>query len=337
MRRTGCRREVRVVGPSLFKTRPVNQIVLSALLPVMALIGVGLLAGRAHWLGPAAVRRLSGMTFLFLTPVLLFRAMSRVHVEQLDLLPALVYSVALALAFGGVVALHGVSRRGAVLALAATYGNSVMIGIPLISLAWGEAGLVTLFTLIPTHSLLLLTSATVLLEFAAAREQAVRTPQLAGRLWVVGLHALRKALLHPVPLPIIAGLVFAQTDLVIPAWLDVTMFWIGKAFGPVALFLVGVSLAGSAIGTHLRAALLLTGIKNLLMPVLAGLLGWLSGMTGLPLAVMIVTAGLPAGANAYLFSQRYGVEQAATTAGVAVSTALSALSVSLLLLVLNGA
>jgi malonate transporter and related proteins len=65
---------------------------------------------------------------------------------------------------------------------------------------------------------------------------------------------------------------------------------------------------------------------------LAGALGWAFGMTGLPLAVMVVTAGLPVGANAFLFSQRYGVEQETVTAGVAVSTAVTALTVSLILL-----
>ena len=81
--------------------------------------------------------------------------------------PAAVYTLALVLVFAGMLRRHGLSQRGAVLALAATYGNAVMIGIPLVSLAWGEAGLVTLFTLIPIHSLVLLTTATVVLEFAA--------------------------------------------------------------------------------------------------------------------------------------------------------------------------
>jgi len=313
-----------------------NHVVLSALLPVMAMILLGLGAGRARWLGPEAVRRLSTLAFMVLTPVLLFRAMSRVHVEQLDLRPALVYTLALALVFAAVLRQHGLSRRAAVLALAATYGNAVMIGIPLIALAWGEAGLVTLFTLIPIHSLLLLTTATVVLEFAAAREQAAASPDAAARLWMVGLHAMRKALIHPVPLPIIAGLLFAQTGLAIPPWLDAPMLWLGKAFGPLALFLVGVSLAASFIGKNLRGALMMTGVKNLLVPALAGALGWLFGMSGLPLAVMIVTAALPVGANAFMFSQRYAVAQETITASVAVSTALSALTVSVVMLLLGG-
>lgn len=310
-----------------------NHAVVSALLPVMGLILLGLGVGRARWVGPVGLRRLSALAFMVLTPVLLFRSMSRVHVETLDLRPALVYTLVLALVFAGMLCQHGLTRRAPVLALAATYSNSVMIGIPLVGLVWGEEGLVTLLTLIPVHSLLLLTVATVVLEFLAARaQQAADPPDVAARLWLVGFRSLRKALIHPVPLPIIAGLVFAQTGLVVPPWLDVPMAWMGKAFGPVALFLVGVSLASSYVGRNLRGALLLTGVKNLLVPMLAGLLGWLAGMSGLPLMVLILTAALPAGANAFLFAQRYGQAQETVTAAVAVSTATSALTVTLLLL-----
>jgi malonate transporter len=310
----------------------VNNVVLIALLPVMGMILLGLSVGRARWLGPGAVRRLSSLVFMLLTPVLLFRAMSRVHVEQLDPTPALAYTLAMALVFGAMLRMQGLSQRGAVLALAATYGNTVMIGIPLVSLAWGEAGLVTLFTLIPIHSLLLMTTATVVLEFAAARAQAIATPDVAARVWAVGLRALGKAFVHPVPIPIVAGLLFAQTGLVIPPWLDLPMMWLGNGFGPLALFLVGVSLSSAFIGKNLRAALMMTAIKNLVAPVLACALGWAFGMTGLPLAVMVVTAALPVGANAFLFSQRYGVAREVVTATVGVSTAISAVTVSCLLL-----
>ncbi len=325
-------------GPTtiLVPLSPMNHIVLSALMPVMALILLGLAVGRARWLGPEVVRRLTTLAFMVLTPALLFRAMSRVQVDELDLRPALVYTLALALVFGAVLRRHGLSQRAAVLALAATYGNAVMIGIPLISLAWGEAGLVTLFTLIPIHSLLLLTTATVVLEFAAARDRTAASPEVAARLWLVGLRSLRKALIHPVPLPIIAGLLFAQTGVAIPQWLDTPMLWLGKAFGPLALFLVGVSLASSYVGRNLRGALLLTGLKNLLVPLLAGGLGWLFGMSGLPLAVLVVTATLPVGANAFMFSQRYGVARETITASVAVSTAASVVTVSLALLLVGG-
>ena len=312
-----------------------NSIVLSALLPVVALIVLGFLLGRARWLGPGLVKQLSNLAFMVLTPVLLFRTMGKVHVEQLDLKPAAAYIMALALVFAGMLVWRGMNRGAAVLALAVTYSNAVMIGIPLVSLAWGDAGLVTLFTLIPIHSLLLLTSATVVLEFVLAHEELAASSAVAARLLQVAGRALRKALVHPVPLPIIAGLLFAQTGLQIPPWLDQPMRWLGSAFGPLALVLVGISLGGAAIGAQLLPALALTGMKNLLLPALAALLGWLLGMQGLPLTVLVVTAALPIGANVFMFSQRYGVAEELITASVAVSTVLAVVTVSVVMLLVG--
>jgi predicted permease len=56
------------------------------------------------------------------------------------------------------------------------------------------------------------------------------------------------------------------------------------------------------------------------------------GLRGVPLAVLVTTAALPIGANVFIFSRRYGVAQALVTAGVAVSTLLALLSVSLVML-----
>lgn len=312
-----------------------NFIVLSALLPVIALIGFGGLLGRTGWIGPRLFRRLSDLAFLVLTPILLFRTMSQVRVEQLDLRPAAAYILALALVFVGMLAVRGLNRNAAVLALAATYSNAVMIGIPLVTLMWGDAGLVTLLTLIPVHSLLLLTSATLVLEFAVAHEQVAPTGSMTRRLLRVAARALRKSLIHQVPLPIMAGLLFAQTGLAIPAAPDLLMRWLGAAFGPLALVLVGMTLAGASVRAQVRGALALTAIKNLLIPALAALLGWTMGMRGLPFAVMVLAAALPIGANVFMFSQRYGVAQELVTASVAMSTVFSAVSVSLVLLLVT--
>ena len=303
--------------------------------PVVGLIAFGFLLGRSGWLGPRLVKQLTLLAFNLLTPVLLFRTMAKVHVEQLDLKPAVAYILALVLVFGGMLVVRGLNRTSAVLALAVTYSNAVMIGIPLVTLAWGDAGLVTLLILIPVHSLLLLTAATVALEFVLAHEASAQSPRVAGRILRVAGRAWGKAMLHPVPLPILAGLLFAQTGWQIPLWLDQPMRWMGSAFGPLALALVGITLARSAIGAQLRGALVLTGIKNLLVPALAALLGWLFGMGGLPLAVMVVTAALPIGANVFMFSQRYAVAEELVTASVVVSTALALVTVPVMLLLVG--
>jgi malonate transporter and related proteins len=254
-----------------------------------------------------------------------------VHVEQLNFKPVAMYFVAAILLSGAMLAWQGLTRRASVLALAATFSNTLAIGTPLVGLAYGEAGLVTLFTLISVHALVLLTLATVVLELAVAREGAVAGVRGGRHMMLTVLGAARNGIIHPVPLPIILGLLFAQTGLVIPAVVDRPLQLLGNAFGPLALVLVGVTLTHVRVGEQLNGALGLSLIKNLVFPALVAALSWSLGLSGLPLTVMIVAASLPIGANVFMFSQRYEVAQDLVTASVAVSTALGLVTISLVM------
>jgi predicted permease len=309
----------------------VSNPVFSSLLPVVLLIAIGFIAGRYGWIRAEATKDLSNLVFMVLTPSLLFRTMSTVHVEQLNFKPVAVYFVGALLLFAGMLAWQGLSRRSAVLALAATFSNTVMIGIPLIGLAYGQLGLVTLFTLISVHSLVLLTLATVVLELITAREERLQGKGGQRHMAFTVLAAIKNGIIHPVPLPIIIGLLFAQTGLVLPEVVDKPLHLLGSAFGPMALVLVGVTLTQVPVGPYLKSALGLSVLKNLLLPVLVAALGLGLGMPVLPLSVMIVTASLPMGANVFLFAQRYDVAQDQVTASMAVSTVLGLASITLVM------
>ena len=265
---------------------------------------------------------------MVLTPALLFRTMSTVHVEQLDFKPVAAYFAAVIGLFLVMLAWRRATQRATVLALAATFSNTVAIGIPLIGLAYGEAGMVTLLTVISLHALILLTLATIALELAGARQAAGAAHAQTSWHRPV-LDALRNGILHPVPLPILVGLLFAQTGMVMPSVLDRPLQLLGSAMGPMALLLVGATLANARIGEQLRDAFGLSLLKNLVLPALVALIGHLMGLHGLPLTVLVVTASLPIGANVFMFSQRYQVAEELITASVAVSTVLAVISVSL--------
>lgn len=314
-----------ILGPA------VNSPVFSALLPVVLLITIGFVAGRAGFIRAEATKDLSNLVFMVLTPALLFRTMSTVHVEQLNFKPVAMYFVAALLLFGSLLLYKGLSRRAAVLALACTFSNTVMIGIPLIGLAYGQAGLVTLFTLISVHALILLTLATIVLEMVAAREEQATGIGGERHMAMTVLSAIKGGIIHPVPLPIIVGLLFAQTGLVLPEVVDKPLHLLGNAFGPVALLLVGVTLTQVQIGDHLKSALGISVLKNLALPALVAALGLALGMSGLHLTVMIVAAALPMGANVFLFAQRYEVAQDLVTASMAVSTVLGLASITLVM------
>jgi malonate transporter len=69
-------------------------------------------------------------------------------------------------------------------------------------------------------------------------------------------------------------------------------------------------------------------VKNVVHPLLVAGFGWLLGVRGLPLTVMVVAAAMPIGANAFLFSQRYKVVEEQVTAAVVVSTVLALVTLS---------
>lgn len=302
--------------------------VVASLTPVFILIALGYLAGRLEWIRDAAVKDLSNLVFLLLIPALLFRTMSTVHFEELDLRPVVAYFIAALALLAVSIAWRGFNRGSVVMALAGTFSNMVMIGITLVELAYGKEGQVTLLTLVSVHALILLTVGSIVLELAVAREARAggqRAPHVLETAW----SAFKGALIHPIPLPILSGLLFAQTGLTLPMVVDKPLQLLGSAFGPIALVLVGVTLARTPMTGHLRQALWISVSKNLALPVLVGLCAWAMGITGLPLTVMVVAAALPVGANVFLFAQRYEVAQEVTTASMGLSTVLALLTLSL--------
>lgn len=312
-----------------------NNPVLSALLPVMLLIAIGFIAGRAGWIRAEATKDLSNLVFMVLTPALLFRTMSTVQVQNLNFKPVAMYFVAAGLLFFAMYFWQGATRRAAVLGLGATFSNTLVIGTPLIGLAYGEAGLITLFTLISVHALVLLTMATVVLELSVAREAAASGASTGRPMFRTILTAARNGIIHPVPLPIIVGLLFAQTGWVVPEVVDKPLQLLGNAFGPLALLLVGVTVTHGRVGEQLKAALGLSLVKNLGLPAIMAGVGWAAGMSGLPLSVMIVAASLPIGANVFMFSQKYEVAQDLITASLAVSTTIGVLTISLVMALIS--
>jgi hypothetical protein len=304
---------------------------LSALLPVGLLIGIGFVAGRLKLIRGAAVRDLSNLVFLVLVQALLFRTMATAHLERLDLRSVALYYVVAGAMFFALLLLQRPSSRAAVVALAAIFSNTLMIGVPLVQLAYGQAALVHLFTLISMHALVLLTLATVVIELLVAREQAASGRAPRRHLAATVAQAVKNAILHPVPLPIIAGFLYSLTGIGLHPVVEQPLKLLGDAFGPVALVLVGVTLAQTAIGTHLKGALVVSALKTIVHPALMAAAGLALGLSGMPLAVMVVAAALPVGANVFLFSQRYHQAEDLVTASVAVSTAMAVVTISVVM------
>lgn len=307
---------------------------LLALSPVFILMALGFFAGRRAWITSKGVSDLSNLVFFLLVPALLFRTMSGVHLQSLDLAPIAAYFVAAGALFAGSVAWRGFHCESVVLALAGSFSNMVMIGIALVGLAYGQEGLVTLLTLVSVHALVLLTAGSILLELTAAKARRATTVE-PPHLLKLAYRAIKSSLIHPIPLPIMCGLLFAQTGVRIPLIVDVPLEMLATAFGPIALILVGVSLAKTPVAGFGKEALAVSACKNVLLPLMVALTAWLFGIRGLPLVVMIVVAGLPTGANVLLFAERYKAVKQLTVAAMGLSTLMAALTLSIIMVLVS--
>ena len=299
--------------------------VLDVVLPVYGLIAAGWAAHRARLIADEDVRRFTDFTFRVFVPAQLFLAMARTDFGALQAgVPTAYFTAALAI-FATVVLVRRRSVptvRAAVEGLAASFSNTVMIGIPLVELGWGEAGLAMLLSIVALHSLLLLTTATFVFEVAAAT---------GAPLVAVG-RALRTSVLHPVILPIIAGAAWSALGPPLPGAAQATLGLLAAAASPLCLVLLGASLGRDGLRTGLRPALAMSALKLIAFPLLAAAIGrFVLALEPLALTVVILTATLQIGANVFLFAQRYRSDTSAIAAAVVWSTLLAAPILAVLL------
>ena len=169
--------------------------------------------------------------------------------------------------------------------------------------------------LISLHGLLLLTVLTVLVELDMARADQAAT--LARTAFATA----RNTLIHPVVLPVLAGLLWNATGLGLHPAADEALAGLGQAVVPVCLVLIGLTLAQYGLRGQVSTALRLGALKLLALPALVlATAHWGFGLNGTPLGVVVMMAALPVGSNALIFAQRYGALQAEATAAIVFST-----------------
>ena len=336
-----------------------NALVLERLAVLFALVGGGWMFGvllrrgalggtlRNAWRHHQVAERLGRLTTFVLIPALLFRTMARLDLQSLPVPLLTGYFVPASLWLLGAYVWarrRVVSDAGAppavpaTQAVAATYGNAVQLGLPLSAAVFGETGLALHAALVALHGIVLLTAATVLVEL----DQARACPGQPLHRTVA--RTVRQTVLHPVVLPVLAGLAWNVSGAPPPgSWTsvpaqgaDALLAGLGWAAMPLCLALIGVGLASFGVRGALRPAVTVAAAKLLLMPVWVGAVAaGVFGLRGLPLGVAVMMAALPVGNNALIFAQRYRVQQAEATLAIVISTAGFALSCALWLAILR--
>ena len=303
--------------------------VLAAVLPVFGLVACGYLAGRAGLVTQASSAALNQFVYAFALPAMLFIAVYRGSLEEI-LSGAFLFAVILATlataAAGFALSYFVAGARPAestLRALNASFANTGYLGIPLVTVAYGEraalpAALATVATNIVSFAL-----AIVLLELFVRPQRGGVRRALSG--------VARSPLIWPIALAV--ALVAFQVKIGLPVERFATL--LAAAAGPCALFAIGLFVSQLSIRAGAAASWQTSVLKLVLHPILMALFAYLV----LPVdpfwaKIAVVCASLPLGATAFVLAQRYQLLEAETSTGAVISTLVSVLTVSLVMALL---
>ncbi|HEV3176911.1 MAG TPA: AEC family transporter [Stellaceae bacterium] len=306
--------------------------VIEVVLPVFAVILLGFGFGRGGFLSAEGARGLGAFVYYAAIPALLFRGMAAASAGvggSLGLLGAYFAGAlavfALSMAIGRLAFGLSLPEQG-LMALGTGFSNSVQLGIPLVLAAFGDAGLVPLTIIISVHSLLLLSLTTVVVEAGRGHAGGALRMAEATAIAIAG---------NPVILSIVAGFLWRLTGFAVPAPLQHLIDLLAAAATPAALFSLGATLAGFRLAGDLAESLVVVAIKLLVLPVVVWLFATgIFHLGALDTAVATTCAALPTGSNAFILAQRYNLYVARAASSVLISTALSIVTLGVLLAVL---
>ena len=214
------------------------------------------------------------------------------------------------------------AAESAIFGLGASYSNLVLVGLPILSAAFGDIVLFPLFALISVQSLLMFPLVAL---FAAPGEPD------NGWLRNLGQQALG-ILKNPIIASLLLGLAVRATGWRLSGPLDRTLEILGQAALPSALIVLGASLREHRLAGKLRQAWTLVGLKMLLQPALVALLAFgVFHIQPLWATVAVMAAAMPTGVNTYVLAEQYQSGRQIASAAILISTILAIGSQALLL------
>ena len=306
--------------------------IVDIIVPIFGIVALGYAATFTPVFDGGSARALSRFVFFFAIPAMLFQKVATTEPAAGNAwsLLATFYGANLVIyAVGGLTARFAFARawdEAALLGFAACYGNTVLVGIPVVLTVIGPDAAFPLFLVISFHSLLLFTLTTLLVELARG----------AGRgLAHLPREVAKATLSNPILVALLSGIVFNRLGLALPSTLAGFAELLGEAAIPCALFATGAALREFEIKAALPLVAVLVALKGVVHPLLVTLLAQAFGLSPLWAAVAILLASMPIGVNPYLFAARYGRAEAECATAVAVSTPVAILTVSAALLTLG--
>jgi malonate transporter len=309
------------------------QSIFDNALPFFALIFCGYGAGRLGLLDETAAAGVNTFVFYFALPAFLFGLMSSSPIGEVVNGPFIGAYVTASLAVFALSTLAGrrlfhIGRaEAAVLGLAAVLANTGYMGIPLVSAVFGSDAAVPIVVGLTLDGILIIPLGIIMIESSKGGAESLPATALST------FSALAR---NPLILAIFSGLAASAAGLEAPTPLANFLDLLGGTAGPCALFALGATLAGRRVAGGTAEVSYMTFVKLIIHPAALFLTTtMLFDVQPLWATAALLGAALPIAANVFIVARQYDVYIARTSSAILVSTAVSMISVSVLLVVLQ--
>lgn len=297
-------------------------------LPFFALIFCGYVATRSNFFPKEAAALITKFVFYFALSAMLFRLAATLPLEELwqpEFLMA--YAIASGILYILVMLVARLRRlnwaEAGFEAHTAVIGNVGFLGLPMfVSMFGPQAAAPVMMGL--CVDLVIFGSVIVMIVESTRGEVSGIIPAI--RKVLIGL------LKNPMIMAVLAGLAYSIADLPWIAPLDEFTMILGAAATPGALFAIGCSLATQSADQRAGTAIWLTFVKLALHPaIVAVFVLYFFEVDPFVAAIAIASAAMPTAGNVFILAQHYGIGEHRVSATILISTAISILTVTLVI------
>lgn len=295
-------------------------------LPFFAVIALGYGAGRTGFFTQEATAYLTKFVFYFALSAMLFRFSANLSLGEVwngRLVAAYLWGTAFVYGVATIVALVRAQDLGrtAIEAQCAVIGNTGFLGVPMLVLLLGEQAIGPVMLVLAVDLVVFSSLIVILMSIANDSRFDIAIFKTIG----IGL------VKNPMIVSIVLGFTWSATGVPLPTPINAFVTLLGAAATPGALFAIGASLADKST-EKVEVALWLSFCKLILHPAFVAIAAiWLFPLDPYSAGVIIAAAALPVAGNVYMLAQHYGVAPQRVSAAILISTAISIVTVSLVI------
>jgi len=272
---------------------------LNGLVPVFALIIIGLLLRGVAFLDAGFWRGAERLTYYLLFPALLFLKLSTLSVsEDIEILQLAILLIAFLLTVSIILIILGYMFGIHAAAFTSLYQGGIRfntyVGLAVVNGMLGDSGLaiaaVVVGIMIPVVNLLCIT------VFAFAGDEADK-----------GMASVTKSIVtNPLILACVLGMLWFKLGWVLPDLSVSVLELLSAAALPMGLLSVGAGIHFYGLGNAVKPLLVSSIVKLFVSPMLAYMLCQIASQGAAVTAVIVILASLPTASSAYILSRELG-------------------------------